>query len=73
MDYLSVCADGKIHFEWFLAMVVLLKMLRYTSVQVSIGVREKEGSGTSPLNSVSDGNMCPTVVSMNQLLILLKR
>ena len=24
------------------------------------GVREKEGSGTSPLTSVSDGNLCPT-------------
>ena len=27
---------------------------------IVIGLREKEGSGTFPLNSVSDGNMCPT-------------
>lgn len=26
----------------------------------SNGVLEPEGAGTSPLNSVSDGNMCPT-------------
>ena len=31
-----------------------------TVMMTVIGVREKEGSGTSPLNSVSDGNMCPT-------------
>ena len=36
------------------------KRTTYGAGSPSISVREKEGSGTSPLNSVSDGNMCPT-------------
>ena len=40
--------------------VDLLIVIFSFMVYIHISVREEEGSGTSPLNSVSDGNMCPT-------------
>ena len=44
-------------------------MVRFGMVHYMVhynGVREKEGSGTSPLNSVSvDGNLCPTEIKYN--------